>query len=564
MKRWWERWPGRLAHELNELDRAAIPYERDEAAFGRGTLMLRLRPEVDGAALELVALFPASYPYLRLEVYAPGLRLEHHQHPYAGNLCLFGRDSGEWHPSDTLASIITERIPLVLLAGRAAQPTEAAQVEEHQAEPVSYYLEYAAGGVFLVDSAWELGAARRGHMELVLQPGAWPLRGAVAEVKGEGIGVTTADAALLRTFGPNARTLQARWVRLSERPPSADPGAILDAVISEFPDLARPHWKQTGGPLVDVAAVVFPEEIAWRTTGDGWLFLVRYQDRAGRPPGVRAHVIRAARAGKGDLTPRITELAELTRATVAVVGLGALGAQSAIELAKAGVGRLHLLDFDHVDAGITPRWPLGMCVAGQYKTQAIQDFLVRHYPYTETLAWQHRLGAPEAGDAELELLDVLLDGVDLIYDASAEIGVQHLLSDVARERGLTYMCVSATHGAWGGMVARIEPLPEAACWMCFQLSLADGSIQAPPADPSNLIQPPGCASPTFTGAGFELAHVVFAGVRSVVGRLAPGSSFAHQRGDLLVISLRNDGGIVRIPDYRESVIVRHPDCRNIH
>ena len=37
------------------------------------------------------------------------------------------------------------------------------------------------------------------------------------------------------------------------------------------------------------------------------------------------------------------------KASVAVCGLGGLGSNVAVALARAGVGRLHLIDFDEVD-----------------------------------------------------------------------------------------------------------------------------------------------------------------------------------------------------------------------
>ena len=40
---------------------------------------------------------------------------------------------------------------------------------------------------------------------------------------------------------------------------------------------------------------------------------------------------------------------KISRASVAICGLGGLGSNVAIHLARCGVGRLHLLDFDRVD-----------------------------------------------------------------------------------------------------------------------------------------------------------------------------------------------------------------------
>ena len=58
---------------------------------------------------------------------------------------------------------------------------------------------------------------------------------------------------------------------------------------------------------------------------------------------------------------------------------------------------------------------------------------------------------------DLRALKDLLTGVDLLYDATAETGLQYLLSDLAGEQGIPYICVSTNEGAWGGLVARILP-----------------------------------------------------------------------------------------------------------
>lgn len=458
-----------------------------------------------------------------------------------------------------MASVLFERIPLALAAGSASDPTVVAELEERQAEPLSYYLEYTAGGVVLVDSEWQLGDTRAGRLVLTLEPGAWPLRGAVAEVWTDATMIAVAHQAVLGSFGPQAQPLQGRWARLSKAPPGADATAVLAAVTGEHPHLVRPVWKQMGQQLVDVVGVVLAEEVGWRTSGEGWLFLIRYQDRAGRPPRTRVQMIRGGRAGLSDLTPRIPELRALGTKAIAVAGLGALGAPAAIEFAKAGLGRLHLLDFDHVEAGTTPRWPLGLQAVGHQKVQALGGFLAAQHPYTTTLVWQHQIGAPSAGDHELELIDGFLDGVSLLYDASAEIGVQHFLSDIARARGLPYLCVSATHGAWGGIVARIDP-DSGGCWICLQLALDDGTIPVPPRDPADLVQPAGCASPTFTGSGLELGFVALAGVRTAVGYLGVESGFDWSEHAVTVVSLRDGVGNLIAPSFHTYPLARHAKC----
>lgn len=70
-------------------------------------------------------------------------------------------------------------------------------------------------------------------------------------------------------------------------------------------------------------------------------------------------------------------------ASVAVCGLGGLGSNVAISLARAGVGRLHLIDFDRVDLSNMNRQQYGVSQLGMYKTEALKSTLSQIAPYCE-------------------------------------------------------------------------------------------------------------------------------------------------------------------------------------
>ena len=55
-------------------------------------------------------------------------------------------------------------------------------------------------------------------------------------------------------------------------------------------------------------------------------------------------------------------------ATVAVCGLGGLGSNIALSLARAGIGKLILIDFDRVDITNLNRQQYKICQIGKYKT----------------------------------------------------------------------------------------------------------------------------------------------------------------------------------------------------
>ena len=66
---------------------------------------------------------------------------------------------------------------------------------------------------------------------------------------------------------------------------------------------------------------------------------------------------------------------------VAICGLGGLGSNVAIALARAGVGQLHLIDFDRVDLTNLNRQQYTVDQLGRYKTEALAETLERIAPY---------------------------------------------------------------------------------------------------------------------------------------------------------------------------------------
>ena len=76
---------------------------------------------------------------------------------------------------------------------------------------------------------------------------------------------------------------------------------------------------------------------------------------------------------------------------VAVCGLGGLGSNIATALARAGIGKLILIDFDSVDLSNLHRQQYKASQIGKYKTDAIVENLCEINPYIRTEAHTIRL-----------------------------------------------------------------------------------------------------------------------------------------------------------------------------
>ena len=74
---------------------------------------------------------------------------------------------------------------------------------------------------------------------------------------------------------------------------------------------------------------------------------------------------------------------KISSSTIAICGLGGLGSNIAIMLARAGVGKLILIDFDKVDITNLHRQQYKPGQIGMYKTEALSCNLKEIAPYVE-------------------------------------------------------------------------------------------------------------------------------------------------------------------------------------
>lgn len=77
--------------------------------------------------------------------------------------------------------------------------------------------------------------------------------------------------------------------------------------------------------------------------------------------------------------------------TVAVCGLGGLGSNIAVALARAGIGRLILIDFDKLDISNLHRQQYKAEQTGMYKTDALTENLKEIAPYLEVESFTEKM-----------------------------------------------------------------------------------------------------------------------------------------------------------------------------
>lgn len=203
------------------------------------------------------------------------------------------------------------------------------------------------------------------------------------------------------------------------------------------------------------------------------------------------------------------------------MGVGGLGCPASLALARAGVRRLTLVDFDRVDVSNLHRQPWHHPTdVGRLKVESAAEKLARQFP---RLVLELKPEAVHAGNAEALFL-----GHEVVIDATDGVHTKFLLSDAAvlTGRPLVYGGVLR----FEGLAMRIQP--GGPCLRCL--------FESPPDDV------PTCAQAGVLGA---MAGVV----GGLQARLALAPEAEAGRARLHVV----DGWSLALRTVR---VARRPDC----
>lgn len=229
---------------------------------------------------------------------------------------------------------------------------------------------------------------------------------------------------------------------------------------------------------------------------------------------------------------------KLMRTSILLAGLGGLNAPTALYLAAAGVGRLGLVDPDHVERSNLQRQIVhAESTLGQNKALSAQERIRDLNPDVETVVVERRIDAANARD--------LAAGWDIVVDGTDNFPARYALNEACVRLGipLVYGAVMRFQGQvsvfWPG---RPEPQAESpvAQAPCFRCMLPD---------PPSAADAPSCAE---------------AGVLGVL----PGIVGTLQAGEALKLALGIGqplvGRLLMLDalgmEFRQARIAADPDC----
>ncbi|UPU34495.1 ThiF family adenylyltransferase [Geomonas paludis] len=584
---WWERHSGTLNQEMDALQSSGMQPELDVEAQARGQIAINITLTIHGKECRGRILYPDLYPYFRPVLVVPklGYNLRHYN-PFSGEICLLRRGTQFWQPSMTAATLIREMLPEWENASVRKFEDARLGTEDQQAEPATAYFEGVQSQFVMIDGSWAIPPGiTSGKMKVALTENfdklsskskfcAWALE-LLTEDKKPIAGLRMAEAISSWARGKNSREICVSWTKLNSAPNARSLSELVDIIPVEHLDIYKAIQEDVLRKRSSLHGICFPEESPGGGKRDAWIFLAYHVNLVKHPKKPATYsplfwLIKAESAGEDDLLKRIPELSPLRNKSIAVIGLGCVGAPSVLALARAGIAELRLLDTDYLSPGTICRWPLGLSFVGRGKVEVLSEIIRANYPLTEVNTsfyppgagedFRLKIGEPAPGIDQMAVVEKMLDGVDLVYDATAEEGINHLLSDVAASKNLPYITVSSRAGGWGGNVVRVQHREDSGCLLCYLYSLEDRQIPQPPYDPEGEeLQPVGCGDLTFTAAGFDVEEISLAGVRMAVSTLCEGEGYPPIVHDVGILSLREDGAS-SFPKWRSFPLLKHPKC----
>lgn len=142
----------------------------------------------------------------------------------------------------------------------------------------------------------------------------------------------------------------------------------------------------------------------------------------------------------------------IARAHVVVVGIGGVGSWAAEALARSAVGRITLVDMDHVaESNINRQIHACDLTLGQAKVLAMQQRIVGYHPHCDVRVIDDFVTA----DNWLELLPA---DADAVIDACDQMGAKTAMAAWARRSRIPFVTVGAAGGKQQAQLVELDDL----------------------------------------------------------------------------------------------------------
>jgi len=543
--------PERLRWELDRLSSAELDVD---VAVEDELWTLRFDRWFDGAAHPFRLIFPPDHPEIAPRVYGPPALLPRHQDPERGHLCLVDNESNWWRTWYSAVELIRRLDALLRATEDGPEAVEA--LEAPIAEPLSGHLSFRDDLTVLVPDALlddDLDGATEGSFRLRRVNERLFVVSALRDRDGQVLR-TVEDPVLALTRDQGS---VGGWVELAQSPTVAELRSALiqgsrRALLNRNTKSpkAKTRNRQRAKHTTRIIGVTFFEEgPAQGKRRRTWVFAETELGQGGGARWVKDKPIRAQAISQPQRQQRIPELVGLTDVRILLAGAGSLGSAVAVELAKAGAGRLDLFDGDVFEPGNAVRHVLPVTAAGRNKAEAVAEVCREINPFGKTHGIAGIIGHPNGDPA---FVAELVADADLLIDTTGSHTVTRLLRRHASAVGIPVLTAALSMGGFGGRVVVLRA--GGPCWDCFLLGQDTGAIPIPEEGPHHDVTPFGCSHPAASCAGFEITQLAAVTTRMAIQTLTavPYPPLDH---DWTILNFR-PGGEAVTADYLEA----HPGC----
>lgn len=213
-------------------------------------------------------------------------------------------------------------------------------------------------------------------------------------------------------------------------------------------------------------------------------------------------VFESERFSEEHLFKRVSHLQPLQNKHVVIVGLGAIGSPIALELAKAGVGKMTFVDYDRVKSGNVVRHVTNLEHIGLPKVEAVKEVCLKHNPFvkitTKTQFW---------GNTDEFIVKNILEKADILICCTGHSPTERYLDDIARRVGIPVVYAYSSLGAVSGRIFLVDS-KEKGCYHCHQYAIGNGSVVSLKQPETSVhIYEEGCAGPAFLGSGIDTGTI---------------------------------------------------------
>lgn len=165
---------------------------------------------------------------------------------------------------------------------------------------------------------------------------------------------------------------------------------------------------------------------------------------------------------------------KLHNSSVGIAGLGGLGSNAAVALARAGVGRLVLVDFDNVEKSNLDRQYYFTDQIGKAKTEAITENIKKINP--DVLVETHNVKLVKSS------MDVFFKDVDVIIEALDNADIKTEFIEEIMLKLANKPVVAASGVAGYGYSDRIKTIHLGNLYLCYdeQAKCSDEDILSAP------------------------------------------------------------------------------------